>query len=86
MDLHVRYWANDKKQVKNRYYNSQFLGNAARSDISEKFMDCVAGMDEEKILQVSMDGPNVNNNFHSNLAERREEENMSILLDLATFG
>ena len=60
MDLHVRFWDSTTKSVKTRYFNSQFLGKAAAADILTSFKSCMNGLDKEKLLYVSMDGPNVN--------------------------
>ena len=60
MDMHIRYWETSLSAVKTRYYNSQFMGKAAAKDVLKTFKECVNGMDEDKLLQVSMDSPNVN--------------------------
>ena len=59
-DMHMRYWDTSLNTVKTRYYNSQFMGKATAKDVLKTFKECVNGMDEDKLLQVSMDGPNVN--------------------------
>ena len=46
--------------VQTRYFNSNYLGKAAASNVLEKLKNCMSGLDENKLLQVSMDGPNVN--------------------------
>ena len=60
MDLHVQFWDSTTNSVKTRYFNSQFLGKAAAADILTSFKSCMNGLDKEKLLYVSMDGPNVN--------------------------
>ena len=57
MDLHVRYWDSVTNTVIARYYSSEFLGKAASKDVLEKFKKCMTGINEDKLLQVSMDGP-----------------------------
>ena len=53
MDLHVWFWDSTTNSVKRRYFNSQFLGKAATTDILS-FKSCMNGLDKEKLLQVSI--------------------------------
>ena len=71
MYLHVRYWDTSMNIVRTRFYNSEFLGKAAATDILERFRKCMSGLDENKMSQVSMDGPHVNTSF---LSLEREKE------------
>ena len=50
------------------------------------FNDGVSGLDKEKLLQVSSDGPNVNLKFLKNLAEERKNDEMTQLIDIGTCG
>ena len=54
MDLHVWFWDSTTNSVKTRYFNSQFLGKAATTDILKSFKSCMNGLDKEKLLQVSI--------------------------------
>ena len=69
-----------------RYYNSQFMGKAAAKDVLKTFKECVNGMDEDKLLQVSMDGPNVNTSFLTSLNEERMDRELSHLVSLGSCG
>ena len=71
MDLHVWFWDLTTNSVKTRYFNSQFLGKAAAADILKSFKSCMNDLVKEKLPQVSMDGPNVNTKFLSNLNDER---------------
>ena len=86
MDLHVQFWDSTTNSVKTRYFNSQFLGKAAAADILKSFKSCMNGLDKEKLLQVSMDGPNVNSKFLSNLNEERRDQELSQLVSIETCG
>ena len=44
------------------------------------------GLDEEKLLQVSMDGPSINTKFLSNLNEERRDQELSQLVSIETCG
>ena len=63
MDMHVRYWDTSKNVVVSRYLTSTFMNRATANDIVEKFSSALREVPCEKMLQVSMDGPNVNWKF-----------------------
>ena len=42
-------------------------GKAAAKDVLKIFKECVSGIDEGKLLKVSMDSPNVNTSFLTSL-------------------
>ena len=67
-----------------RYFNSQFLGKAAAANILKSFKSSMNGLDKEKLPQVSMDGPNVNTKFLSNLNEERWDQESSQLISIET--
>ena len=86
MDLRVRYWDSSTNNVTTQYYNSQFLGEAACKDLLEKFKQCMCRIDQDKLLQLSMDGSNVNTSFLSMLSKERREEEFSDLVSIITCG
>ncbi|KAG8171120.1 hypothetical protein JTE90_015572 [Oedothorax gibbosus] len=73
MDLVVRFWHPDKNEVCTRYLTSVFLGKSAVTDILIAFQNGLTGFDLKKMVQVSMDGPNVNKAFYSNLSSSLAE-------------
>ena len=64
MDLYLRYRGSTTNTVTTGFYNSQFLGKATSEDTLKKFKQCVSKIDQDKFLQVTMDGPN-NEHFFS---------------------
>ena len=86
MDLHVRFWDIENNCVATRYFNSKFLGKAAAQDIYEKFNECISELDENKLLQVSSDGPNVNLAFLDLLNEHRSDNELSGLINIGTYS
>nr|XP_020447106.1 uncharacterized protein LOC109955353 [Monopterus albus] len=58
LDLHVRYWLNDR--VQSRFFGSQFMGHATAQGLLQHFKECVQQLDLREMLSVSMDGPSVN--------------------------
>ena len=86
MDLHVRFWDIESNCVATWYFNSKFHGKAAAQDIYEKFNECISELDENKLLQVSSDGPNVNLVFLDLLNEHRSDNELSRLINIGTCG
>ena len=58
MDVHIRLWMDDK--VVTRFYTSEFLGHATAQDLVNALTSATSSLDTSKLLQISMDGPNVN--------------------------
>ena len=48
--------------------------------------ECVSGMDKDKLLQVSMDGPNVIISFLTSLNEEKMDGELSHRVSLGCFG
>ena len=69
-----------------RYFNSKFIGKAAAQDIYKKFNECISELDENKLLQVSSDGPNVNLVFLDLLNKHRSDSELSRLINIGTCG
>lgn len=85
MDLNVRFWDEEKKEVITRYMTSKFLGRSRASDLLAAFKEGLGDIPLNKLLQVSMDGPNVNWSFLRELKldfQHGEEK----LLDLGSCG
>ena len=53
------------------------MSKATSKNVFEKFKQCMTGLDQEKLLQVSMGGPNMNNAFLSMLKKERKERERS---------
>ena len=91
MDVFVRFWNDENNRVCTRYYGSAFLGHATAADIMTAFLEeAIKGLDIAKLLQISMDGPNVNKKFLQDIKAKIKEENCDangpILLDLGSCG
>lgn len=85
MDVHVRCWDSAQK-VTTRYYTSVFLGHSTANDIQEKLLSSLEPLPLAKILQISMDGPNVNLKFFKGLQEHLQEHYQVQCVDLGTCG
>ena len=85
-DLHILFWDSNKDVVATRYYSSEFLGRSSANDICSHFECCLDPLEKEKLLQVSLNGPNGNLLFLKILAEKRKDEELSQLIDLGKCG
>ena len=72
MDIIVRYFYGDK--VVSQYLDSQFIEHASAKDLLSAFKKGTSTLNPSKLLQVSMDGPNVNFKFLSELVDDRKKE------------
>ena len=86
MDLHVHFWGIENNCIVTWYFNSKFLGKAASQDIYEKFNECMSELNENKLLQVSSDRPNVNLAFLDLLNEHSSDNELSRLINIGTCG
>ena len=82
MDILISFWAEDNKKVDIRYFNSSFLDRSTSTDIQEAFMSGIKELDKNNFLQISSDGPNLNLEFLELMAENRETEEFSPLMDV----
>ena len=73
MDLYLRYWDVNDDHVKVRYYGSSFLGHATHQDLLADFTDVAKELEQPKLYQVSMDGPNVNLKFYDEFTTKLNE-------------
>lgn len=58
MDLHVRLW--DGANVKTKYIGSEFMGHSSALDVVGKMTNLLSEIGVNNLIQISMDGPNVN--------------------------
>ena len=86
MGILTRFCDEDNKKVDIRYFFSSFLVGATATDIQETFMSGIKELDKNNFLQISSDGPNVNLEFLELMAENRENEELSPLIDIGTCG
>ena len=84
MDLVCRYWDKVSNKVSVRYLNSVFMVNASSEDILESFKSAVNPIAIEKIIQISMDGPNVNWKFLELYNNEFSESHQKTLLNLGS--
>ena len=74
MDIVVHYFEGDS--VMTRYLDSSFLGHTRAIDLLDRFNEATSCLNYRKMLQISMDGPNVNWKFLEELNKNRNEKMM----------
>ncbi|CAN7945535.1 unnamed protein product [Ixodes hexagonus] len=85
MDVHIRFW-NSSHKVATRYYTSVFMGHSTAEDIQGKLLSALEPLPIEKILQISMDGPNVNLKFFKNFQAHLQQTYQVQCVDIGTCG
>ncbi|XP_049270810.1 uncharacterized protein LOC125758087 [Rhipicephalus sanguineus] len=85
MDVHIRYW-DASQRITTRYLTSVFMGHATADDIEDELLKALEPLPLAKILQVSMDGPNVNLKFFRSFQKHLHENYQVNCLDLGTCG
>ena len=86
MDLVVNYWDDVLNQVCAWHLNSAFVGHSRSNDLLTHFLLGLQSLDKAKLIEVSMDGPNVNWAFFEGLHNFRNENDMNKLLPTGYFG
>lgn len=88
MDIHVRFWDNEAKQVRTRYLTSQFLGHATAADMVNHFTEAVVNseLDMNHLVQIGMDGPNVNWKFHELMSTQLKNDFNNTILNIGSCG
>ncbi|KAH7958747.1 hypothetical protein HPB49_004446 [Dermacentor silvarum] len=86
MDFLITYLDAADDSVKTHYLTSCFLDHTCTEDLASAFRKVVQEIKGSKILQVSMDGPNVNFKFLRSLKEELRESVESHILDMGSCG
>ena len=84
IDFHVRFWHSG--EVHSRYYTSEFMGHATAEDMVVVFDKSTSDLNRKRMLQLSMDGPNVNWKFHDLVDSQIRKDNGTSLLNIGSCG
>ena len=79
MDIHIRYWREGDNRVVVRYWTSMFLGHTRCDDLVAAINEGVKEMEQRKMIQISMDGPNTNLKLLREIKEDREKKFSSVI-------
>lgn len=88
MDIYIRYWDDEFNKVLCQYYTSTFLGHTTAEDMLDALVLGLQPLDLKHIMQVSMDGPNVNIKLLRLLKEKLKTSDLNdpIIIDIGTCG
>lgn len=87
MDINIRFWDKENNQVCTRYFGSSFLGSATANEIRKSFKASLSMLNLKNIIQISMDGPNVNQKFFKDIkSELNTGEDQPEILNLGSCG
>ena len=68
MEVLVRFWNTAENRVSTRYINRVFMGKVTAPAVLDNFEAASEGLNKNKFIQASSDGPNVNLKFLELLA------------------
>ena len=75
----------NKDRVVCRYLTSRFLGDSSAEDLKKEFEEGIQELDMKKMVQVSMDGPNVYWKLYDGiLKERNQNDEYLALIDIGS--
>jgi hypothetical protein len=86
MDLHIRFWDDNKNMVVTRYLNSQFLGHSRATDLVSNLLEGLKPHSLQKVAHISMDGPSVNWKLYRDIDGLISEGDESRLLETGSCG
>jgi len=88
LDVYIRFWDDNANEVSCRYYNSAFLGHTTSNDLLKALKMSLEPLDLQRLLQISMDGPNVNIKMFKDFKEelKSADDSSPIILDIGTCG
>lgn len=84
LDVHVRLW--DGPEVKTKYIGSEFLGHSTAKDVVEKLNHLLSELGIRNLIQISMDGPNVNWKVFDTLQQQVQIDTGKSLLNIGSCG
>ena len=84
MDLCFCYWDVYKSWAATRYFDSSFLGHATANNLQSSFTSLLNDQILSKIVQVSMDDPNLNLKFLDQFINQLEIQSEKSLLDMGS--
>ena len=84
MDLNVRFCDDELGVVKVNYFTSRFFERPNEENIKNEIHAALKTVSEEKMIELSMGGPNINWKVFDLLKSHREEAEWSPLLNLGS--
>ena len=84
MEICLRFWNDKTNKVEDRYCNSELLGQSTHQELHDSLQEGLKLLDMEKMVQLSMDGPNVNLKLLLKVKDLGDELGHSKLIDFGT--
>jgi hypothetical protein len=84
MDIYIRIW--EKDCISTKYLDSKFMGHATSDIMLEELTTTVTSLGYSKLLQLSMDGPNVNLKLEKMLKEDIAKQTPKKMIEIGTCG
>ena len=84
MDIVIRFWDSSVNKVCSRYLSLSFMGHSTAEDIMNNFLEASSDIKLCNLVQVSMNGPNVNWCFLEQLSSDLHDEYGTTMLFLGS--
>ena len=84
MNICLCFCNDEANKVEDRYWDSEFLGHTTHQDLHDSLQEGLELFDMEKMVQLLMDGPNVNLKLLQKVKDSRDELGHSKLIDFGT--
>ena len=84
MDVVIRFWDEEKNCTQTRYLDSKFLNRPNANELLNNIYDSLSNLKEDRLLQLSMDGPTVNCKVLQLLDERLEAKDLPKTLNIGS--
>ena len=82
MDIVVRYIFNNR--VVSQYLTTKFLGHTTAEDLKESLLSALLNLDESKLVQISMEGPNSNWFMHRKIKDYGKEKDLGEIVNIGS--
>lgn len=86
MDVQVRFWNNKVNEVQTRYLDSRFFKRPNADNILNELLKAIERLPNERMLMLSMDGPNTNWKVLECLKTYRAENELPQVLEVGSCG
>ena len=84
MDVLICYFDADDNKIKTHYLDSNFLGPLTHSDLLREYNKSLKDLCENKLVQIPIDGPNVNLKFLEKINEERTSNEFRRLISIGS--
>ena len=86
MDILVRFFNETTKLVETRYFDSTFLKRPNSANLLQKLIESLSSLSHSNVLQLSMDGPNVNLDVLKFYHQYRVENEHPMIVNIGSCG